>query len=74
MTVAEVGNIVEFMDGLRGRVEKINNNRVIVDLLALVHVACVYLDQLGEIDKHLSKLRKKDYAAKWLFGGVIFLP
>ncbi|WPG00157.1 DUF2187 family protein [Staphylococcus aureus] len=32
MTVAEVGNIVEFMDGLRGRVEKINNNSVIVDL------------------------------------------
>ncbi|HDI1226135.1 DUF2187 family protein, partial [Staphylococcus aureus] len=26
MTVAEVGNIVEFMDGLRGRVEKINDN------------------------------------------------
>ena len=24
MTVAEVGNIVEFYDGLRGRVEKIN--------------------------------------------------
>ncbi|HDJ5801238.1 TPA: DUF2187 family protein [Staphylococcus aureus] len=32
MTVAEVGNIVEFMDGLRGRVEKINGNSVIVDL------------------------------------------
>ncbi len=32
MTVAEVGNIVEFMDGLRGRVEKINDNYVIVDL------------------------------------------
>ncbi|MDT3922290.1 DUF2187 family protein, partial [Staphylococcus aureus] len=27
-----VGNIVEFMDGLRGRVEKINDNSVIVDL------------------------------------------
>ncbi|MDQ7227444.1 DUF2187 family protein, partial [Staphylococcus haemolyticus] len=26
MTVAEVGNIVEFYDGLRGRVEKINDN------------------------------------------------
>lgn len=26
------GNIVEFMDGLRGRVEKINDNSVIVDL------------------------------------------
>lgn len=32
MTVAEVGNIVEFMDGLRGSVEKINDNSVIVDL------------------------------------------
>ncbi|HFQ4629118.1 TPA: YkvS family protein [Staphylococcus aureus] len=32
MTVSEVGNIVEFMDGLRGRVEKINDNSVIVDL------------------------------------------
>ncbi|HGZ5426579.1 TPA: YkvS family protein [Staphylococcus aureus] len=32
MAVAEVGNIVEFMDGLRGRVEKINDNSVIVDL------------------------------------------
>lgn len=32
MTVAEVGNIVGFMDGLRGRVEKINDNSVIVDL------------------------------------------
>ncbi|HEG9304389.1 TPA: DUF2187 family protein [Staphylococcus aureus] len=32
MTVAEVGNIVEFMYGLRGRVEKINDNSVIVDL------------------------------------------
>ncbi|HDB4048710.1 TPA: DUF2187 family protein [Staphylococcus aureus] len=32
MTVAEVGNVVEFMDGLRGRVEKINDNSVIVDL------------------------------------------
>ncbi|WP_086039481.1 YkvS family protein [Staphylococcus aureus] len=32
MTVAEVGNIVEFMDGKRSRVEKINDNSVIVDL------------------------------------------
>ncbi|EHJ08942.1 YkvS family protein [Staphylococcus simiae] len=32
MTIAEVGNIVEFMDGLKGRVEKINDNSVIVDL------------------------------------------
>ena len=32
MTVAEVGDIVEFYDGLRGRVEKINDNSVIVNL------------------------------------------
>ncbi|HDF1366382.1 TPA: DUF2187 family protein [Staphylococcus aureus] len=37
MTVAEVGNIVEFMDGLRGRVEKINDNSVIVDLTIMVN-------------------------------------
>ncbi|CAA3826500.1 Uncharacterized protein conserved in bacteria (DUF2187) [Staphylococcus aureus] len=30
MTVAEVGNIVEFMDGLRGRVEKINDNLLLL--------------------------------------------
>ena len=32
MTIAEVGNIIEFQDGLKGRVEKINENSVIVDL------------------------------------------
>ncbi|HDT9083267.1 TPA: DUF2187 family protein, partial [Staphylococcus pseudintermedius] len=28
----EVGDIVEFYDGIRGKVEKINDNSVIVDL------------------------------------------
>lgn len=32
MTIAEVGNIIAFQDGLKGRVEKINENSVIVDL------------------------------------------
>ncbi|OKL37286.1 YkvS family protein [Domibacillus mangrovi] len=32
MTKAEVGNIIEFKDGLRGIVEKVNENSVIVDL------------------------------------------
>ncbi len=32
MTIAEVGNIIEFQDGLRGRVKKINENSVIVDI------------------------------------------
>lgn len=32
MKTADVGNIVEFHDGLHGRVEKVNENSVIVDL------------------------------------------
>ncbi|EGQ2729733.1 DUF2187 domain-containing protein [Staphylococcus pseudintermedius] len=32
MIIAEVGDIVEFYDGIRGKVEKINDNSVIVDL------------------------------------------
>ncbi|MDK3911246.1 DUF2187 family protein [Staphylococcus pseudintermedius] len=32
MTIAEVGDIVEFYDEIRGKVEKINDNSVIVDL------------------------------------------
>ncbi|QSN66828.1 DUF2187 family protein [Mammaliicoccus sciuri] len=35
MTIAEVGNIIEFQDGLRGRVEKINENSVIVDITTM---------------------------------------
>ncbi|KAB7707884.1 DUF2187 domain-containing protein [Bacillus aerolatus] len=32
MTKAEVGNVIEFKDGLQGIVEKVNENSVIVDL------------------------------------------
>ena len=32
MKIAEVGNIVEFKDGLQGLVEKVNENSVIVNL------------------------------------------
>ncbi|WP_203362146.1 DUF2187 family protein [Bacillus sp. REN10] len=32
MTKAEVGNIIEFKNGLQGIVEKVNENSVIVDL------------------------------------------
>ncbi|AKS67512.1 hypothetical protein RN70_09120 [Staphylococcus schleiferi] len=32
MTIAEIGDIVEFYDGIKGKVEKINDNSVIVDL------------------------------------------
>lgn len=32
MKIAEVGDIIEFKDGLQGVVEKVNDNSVIVDL------------------------------------------
>lgn len=32
MKIAEVGNIIEFKEGLRGIVEKVNENSVIVDI------------------------------------------
>ncbi|MBM7586623.1 uncharacterized protein YkvS [Bacillus pakistanensis] len=32
MKKAEVGNLIEFKEGLRGIVEKVNENSVIVDL------------------------------------------
>ncbi|EDL65084.1 YkvS family protein [Bacillus sp. SG-1] len=32
MKKAEVGNLIEFKDGLKGIVEKVNENSVIVDL------------------------------------------
>ena len=32
MRIAEVGNIIEFEDGLQGIVEKVNENSVIVNL------------------------------------------
>ena len=32
MKIAEVGNIIEFEDGLQGIVEKVNENSVIVNL------------------------------------------
>ncbi|MCZ0755489.1 YkvS family protein [Anoxybacillus sp. J5B_2022] len=42
MEKAEVGNIIEFKNGLRGIVEKVNENSVIVDL--------TYMENYKELD------------------------
>lgn len=42
MKKAEVGNIIEFREGLKGVVEKVNENSVIVDLS--------YMDNYRELD------------------------
>ncbi|EID87024.1 putative DUF2187-containing protein [Staphylococcus aureus] len=60
MTVAEVGNIVEFMDGLRGRVEKINDNSVIVDLTIMENFNDLDLpEKLLSIINDIRLLNKK---------------
>ncbi|HDD7510779.1 TPA: DUF2187 family protein [Staphylococcus aureus] len=56
MTVAEVGNIVEFMDGLRGRVEKINDNSVIVDLTIMENFNDLYLPEKTVINHKRYKI------------------
>jgi uncharacterized protein YkvS len=40
--IADVGNVIEFKDGLRGVVEKVNENSVIVDL--------TYMDNYRELE------------------------
>ncbi|MBJ6182283.1 YkvS family protein [Staphylococcus aureus] len=56
MTVAEVGNIVEFMDGLRGRVEKINDNSVIVDLTIMENFSDLDLPEKTVINHKRYKI------------------
>lgn len=45
MKKAEVGNVIEFRDGLQGIVEKVNENSVIVDLTYMDNYRDLELDQ-----------------------------
>ncbi|MHC0038631.1 YkvS family protein [Pseudoneobacillus sp. C159] len=45
MKKAEVGNVIEFREGLRGIVEKVNENSVIVDLTYMDNYRDLELDQ-----------------------------
>jgi uncharacterized protein YkvS len=45
MKIAEVGNIIEFKDGLQGIVEKVNENSVIVDLTYMENFAELQLEE-----------------------------
>ncbi|QLK85678.1 DUF2187 family protein [Staphylococcus sp. 17KM0847] len=56
MTIAEVGDIVEFRDGLRGKVEKINDNSVIVDLTIMENFATLDLPEKTVINHKRYKI------------------
>lgn len=45
MKIAEVGNVIEFRNGLKGIVEKVNENSVIVDLTYMDNYRDLELDQ-----------------------------
>lgn len=45
MKIAEVGNLIEFKDGLKGIVEKVNENSVIVDLSYMENFRDLELEQ-----------------------------
>lgn len=45
MKKANVGNIIEFRDGLRGVVEKVNENSVIVDLTLMENYRDLELEE-----------------------------
>ncbi|WML51840.1 DUF2187 family protein [Neobacillus sp. PS3-12] len=45
MKKAEVGNVIEFREGLQGIVEKVNENSVIVDLTYMDNYRDLELDQ-----------------------------
>lgn len=54
MKIAQVGNIIEFKDGLQGIVEKVNENSVIVDL--------TYMDNYRELElEHKTVVNHKNY-------------
>lgn len=58
MKKADVGNVIEFKDGLQGVVEKVNENSVIVDLTYMNNFRDLELDQRTVINHKNYKIIK----------------
>jgi uncharacterized protein YkvS len=56
---AEVGNVIEFKEGLQGIVEKVNENSVIVDLTYMNNFRDLELDQRTVINHKNYKIVKE---------------
>ncbi|MCG7334240.1 DUF2187 family protein [Sporosarcina sp. ACRSM] len=59
MTIAEVGNIIEFKDGLQGIVEKVNENSVIVDLTYMENFDALQLEEKTVVNHKRYKIIHK---------------
>ncbi len=57
---AEVGNVIEFRDGLQGVVEKVNENSVIVDLTYMDNYRDLELDQRTVVNHKNYKVIKEN--------------
>ncbi|MGN1402194.1 MAG: YkvS family protein [Bacillus sp. (in: firmicutes)] len=60
MKVAQVGNVIEFKEGLVGIVEKVNENSVIVDLTIMENYRDLELEQKTVVNHKNYKII--DYA------------
>ncbi|MET3698186.1 YkvS family protein [Bacillus oleivorans] len=58
MKKAEVGNLIEFRNGLRGVVEKVNENSVIVDLTYMDNYRDLELEQKTVVNHKNYKVLK----------------
>lgn len=59
MKKAQVGNVIEFREGLQGIVEKVNENSVIVDLTYMDNYRDLELDQRTVINhKNYTVIRE----------------
>lgn len=56
MKVAEVGNIIEFKDGLQGIVEKVNENSVIVDLTIMENFTDLEMEEKTVVNHKRYKI------------------
>jgi uncharacterized protein YkvS len=56
---AQVGNVIEFREGLQGIVEKVNENSVIVDLTYMDNYLDLELDQRTVVNHKNYKIIKE---------------
>ncbi|MBS4207808.1 DUF2187 family protein [Bacillus sp. FJAT-50079] len=59
MKIAELGNVVEFKDGLRGIVEKVNENSVIVNLTIMDDYRDLELEERTVVNHKNYKIVKQ---------------
>ncbi|MBP2239930.1 uncharacterized protein YkvS [Cytobacillus eiseniae] len=59
MKKAEVGNVIEFRDGLQGIVEKVNENSVIVDLSYMDNFQNLEIEQRTVVNHKNYKVIKE---------------